>query len=405
MQLTAVGRSSCNSHTGRGTLFLLQNLVILVAWVLDVRRHADIPWLLHVYRCLQSMIATFSSNRHFGPNHVVILIPVWNDWQSAYLLLQQLREVLAAQDSQFDVLLVDDGSREPLPDVLIDCGWYKVGSVRVLRLRRNLGHQTAIAIGLSYIEQQFDCEAVLIMDGDGEDSPAEALRLVDAMRTQAEPRIIFAERTHRSEGLLFRFGYMTYRIAHRLLTGRRIRFGNFSIIPRSFLSNLVVLPELWVHYAAAVLKSRLPFESIQTRRSRRLAGVSKMNLTALTLHGIRAFSVCSDIVGARVLLFSLICLAECVALIGLVGGLRLFTDYALPGWASTICGLLVLLTLQLVGLAAQFALFVAGSASSTQVLPCRDSVIFMQSILHCNGNGFGATIIAPSRVTAEGPSA
>lgn len=338
-----------------------------------------------------------------SPNHIVILIPVWNDWQSALLLLRQLNEVMSIQTCRIDILLVDDGSRDQLPEILIDCGWYEVGSVRILRLRRNLGHQTAIAIGLSYIEQQLDCDAVLIMDGDGEDSPADALRLVNAMREQTEPRIAFAERTYRSEGLLFRAGYLTYRIVHRLLTGRRIRFGNFSIIPSQFLASLVVIPELWVHYAAAVLKSRLPFESIPTRRSRRLAGASKMNLTALTLHAIRAFSVCSDIVGARVLLFSLICLAGCAVMIGVVAGIRVTTDYALPGWSSTIGGLLVLLTLQLVGLAAQFALFVAGSASSTQVLPCRDSGIFMQSILLCNGHEFG-TVNAPARV-AEGASA
>ena len=353
------------------------------------------------------MDATFSVRRDPGStNHVVILIPVCDDWPSALMLLRQLHDVFSARSFRIDILLVDDGGRDTAPDELIECAWYDIGSVRILRLRRNLGHQTAIAVGLSYIEQQLDCDAVLIMDGDGEDSPADALRLVDALRSQSEPRIIFAERTYRSEGLLFRAGYLTYRIAHSLLTGRRIRFGNFSIVPGQFLSSLVVVPELWVHYAAAVLKSRLPFDSISTRRARRLAGHSKMNLTSLTLHAIRAFSVCSDVVGARVLLFSLICLAGCLGMIGIVGAIRLTTDWALPGWSSTIGGLLVLLTLQLVGLAAQFALFVAGSAASMRVLPSRDSAAFMQSVLLCNGNGFGAEVESvPVRSSAAGVQA
>ena len=321
--------------------------------------------------------------------HVVILIPVWNDWQSAQLLIRQLAEHCASPLLRLDILLVDDGSREGVPPELARCTWYDNGGLRILRLRRNLGHQTAIAIGLSHIEQHFECDAVLIMDGDGEDSPADALRLIEAIRQQPEPRIVFAERTYRSEGLFFRAGYVTYRMVHRILTGRRIRFGNFSIIPREFLTTLVVVPELWVHYAAAVLKSRLPYEAIPTRRARRLAGNSKMNLISLTLHAIRAFSVCSDIVGARVLLFSLICLAGCAGMIGVVATIRLVTDWALPGWSSTIGGLLVLLTLQLVGLAAQFALFVAGAASSMQILPCRDAATFIKSVTLCNGNGFG----------------
>jgi len=322
--------------------------------------------------------------------HFVVLMPVYEDWQSVILLLRRLNEVLEARGLACDVLLVDDGGREGPPSEMTGCAWYTVGALRILRLRRNLGHQTAIAIGLSYIEQHLDCDAVLVMDGDGEDSPADALRLIDAFCAQSRPEIVFAERTQRSEGILFRVGYVTYRCVHRVLTGRRIRFGNFSIIPSSFLASLVVVPELWVHYAAAVIRSRLPFSAIPTRRARRLAGESKMNLTSLTLHAIRAFSVCSDVIGARVLLFSLICLAGCIGMMGAIVAIRLGTTWALPGWSSTIGGLLVLLTFQLVGLAAQFALYVAGSASSSQVLPRRDSEVFMKSIQLCNGNGFDA---------------
>lgn len=319
----------------------------------------------------------------YPANHIVVVTPVLDDWQSVMLLLRRLNEILEARRDQIDILLVDDGGRERIPDELLQSPWYTLGTVQILRLRRNLGHQTAIAVGLCYVEQHMECDAVLIMDGDGEDSPSDALRLVDAVRLQSPPQIVFAERTYRSEGLLFRLGYATYRLAHRLLTGRRIRFGNFSIIPAEFLSALVVIPELWVHYAAAVLRSRLPYQSIPTRRSRRLAGESKMNLTSLTLHAIRAFSVCSDVVGARVLLFSLICLIGCTSLIAAAGTVHFGTNATLPTWTFPVGALMVLLTFQLVGLAAQFALYVAGSAASAQILPSRDSAAFIKAIHLC----------------------
>jgi len=317
-------------------------------------------------------------------NQIVVLTPVYDDWQSVMLLLRRLNEVLEARPHRIDILLVDDGGRDGIPDELLRCPWFTLGTVRILRLRRNLGHQTAIAVGLCYIEQNLECDAVLIMDGDGEDSPSDALRLIDAVNQQSVPQIVFAERTYRSEGTVFRAGYSAYRLAHRLLTGRRIRFGNFSIVPAEFLSALVVIPELWVHYAAAVLRSRLPYQAIPTRRSRRLAGESKMNLTSLTLHAIRAFSVCSDVVGARVLLFSLLCLVACTSLITTAGAIHFGGNRPLPGWTFTVGGLLVLLTFQLVGLAAQFALYVAGSAASAQVLPSRDSTAFMKAVHLCN---------------------
>lgn len=318
--------------------------------------------------------------------HIVILIPVFEDWASVTLLLRRLNELLETRAIGVDVLLVNDGSRAPVPAELARCPWFTCGVVRILHLHRNLGHQTAIAIGLAYLDGQVSCDGVLIMDGDGEDSPADALRLIDAFEHQAEPAIIFAERTVRSEGTVFRAGYLAYRLVHRLLTGRRIRFGNFCIIPVRALPSLVRVPELWVHFAAAVIRSRLPYQSIPTRRSRRLAGESKMNLTSLTLHAIRAFAVCSDVIATRVLLGSLACLAACCGLLGAVATIRLTTTWALPGWSSTIAGLLVLLLFQVVGVAAQFALYVASSAASAPVLPCREAWDFIQSLQACNGD-------------------
>jgi len=316
--------------------------------------------------------------------HLVILIPVFDDWMSVTLLLRRLNELFETRALGADVLLVDDGSRTAVPPELADCSWYTQGLVRVLHLHRNLGHQTAIAIGLSYLEAQVRCDAVLIMDGDGEDSPADALRLIDAFEREHDPVILFAERTYRSEGWGFRTGYSLYRLAHRLLTGRRIRFGNFSIVPQRVLPALVRVPELWVHYAAAVIRSRLAFKAVPTRRSRRLAGDSKMNLTSLTLHAIRAFAVCSDVIATRVLLASVACLAGGLGLLGALMILRLCTDWTLPGWSSTIGGLIILLLFQIVGVAAQFALSIAGSAASAPIVPRRDAWEFIHSIQPCS---------------------
>jgi 2-polyprenyl-3-methyl-5-hydroxy-6-metoxy-1,4-benzoquinol methylase len=81
-----------------------------------------------------------------------------------------------------------------------------------------------------------------------------------------------------------------------MLTGISVRVGNFSILPRSYLSTLIVLSELWNHYAAAVFRSRLKFEMIPIPRGRRIAGASRMNFVSLVTHGLSAASVFSDIV-------------------------------------------------------------------------------------------------------------
>ena len=74
------------------------------------------------------------------------------------------------------------------------------------------------------------------------------------------------------KAVMFRVFYALYRWAHVLLTGIPVRVGNFSVIPSSQLRRLVVVSELWNHYAAAVFKARVPRTSVPTVRAPRLDG-------------------------------------------------------------------------------------------------------------------------------------
>jgi hypothetical protein len=85
--------------------------------------------------------------------------------------------------------------------------------------------------------------------------------------------------------------YWFYKIAHRILTGVNIRVGNFSILPSSYLTTLVVMSELWNHYATSVFRSGLPVTTIPIPRGYRDAGRSRMNFVSLVVHGLSAISV------------------------------------------------------------------------------------------------------------------
>ena len=81
---------------------------------------------------------------------LLVLMPVYNDWESLQKLLARLEEVAGGLGRPVDVLVVDDGSTDP-PPARIEAQLRAIRSVRVLELRRNLGHQRAIAIGLAYV--------------------------------------------------------------------------------------------------------------------------------------------------------------------------------------------------------------------------------------------------------------
>jgi glycosyltransferase involved in cell wall biosynthesis len=167
--------------------------------------------------------------------HVVVLMPVRDDWVSAAELVRSLDQTVSAGQAnvRLDVLLVDDGSVESCLAARFEAPFAAVRTVQVLRLRRNLGHQRAIAVGLVHIEEAMPSEAVLVMDADGEDTPVGALQLIRSFSAFEGKMLVFAERARRAESLTFRAFYQAYKIVHRALTGISVRVGNFSILPRS----------------------------------------------------------------------------------------------------------------------------------------------------------------------------
>jgi polyisoprenyl-phosphate glycosyltransferase len=307
----------------------------------------------------------------------LVLIPCFNDWEPVARVLQELDVAVSRCDAAVRVLVVDDASTQPLTAALPELRF--IEDVSVLPLRRNLGHQRAIALGLAYVEQHVPCDAVLVMDGDGEDSPADAPRLIEAVQGGSE--VVFAERTRRAEGLLFRSLYLLYRTMHWLLTGRGVRIGNFSIVPRAALHRLVAVSELWNHYAGAVIRSRIPYRTLPTYRRKRIAGKSHMSFVSLVTHGLSAMSVQLDVIGVRLLMANALCWLGMALSLLTVLAIKLFTHVAIPGWASTISMLLAVLMTQSASLALGFVFMTLQSRTSHGFLPLRDYVYYVNEVV------------------------
>jgi glycosyltransferase involved in cell wall biosynthesis len=320
--------------------------------------------------------------------HIVVLTPVLDDWDPARDLLQQLDAAFAPGVDTISVLVIDDGSTEkPQPD--FGAGPYKrLQDVSILKLKKNLGHQRALAVGFCHIAEKVPCDAILVMDSDGQDSPGDAARLVEKLHELSAGDnplpIVFAERSRRSESLVFRVSYIGYRVLHYVLTGRGIRFGNFSIIPRARLTGLTVEPNLWNHYAASVIISRVPFTSIPTHRANRLAGESRLGFVKQVIHGLSALSCYNEIIGTRVLLMSFVLLALSLAAIMLILGLNLLTDISLPDWSLLLAGILLIFFFQVITLASNFTMQIISARSVQPFLPARDYAWYIDRVELCS---------------------
>ena len=165
---------------------------------------------------------------------IIILIPIFEDFKSVKVLYNYLHDQFIGYDLSF--LIVDDGSYKEL-SIKKDLNVKK--DVEFITLNQNLGHQRSIAIGLCYLLENKQCDFVLLMDGDGEDNPKDAHKLVEYSKQTEYPQIVFARRDVRSEPITFKIGYLLYRLLFNLTTGQSIKFGNFSCIPFSLIERIV----------------------------------------------------------------------------------------------------------------------------------------------------------------------
>lgn len=308
------------------------------------------------------------------------MVPVLDDWRSFSVLVERIARCAAGDVEWLEIVAVDDGSAEsfdPATISLPDAG--HVDAIRIVHLALNLGHQRAIAVGLVTLAARKDLDGVIVMDSDGEDRPEEIPLLLEASR--ASPgQVILAHRSKRSESAMFKAGYGLYKFLFRMLTGRGISFGNFSLLPMAAVRRLVHMPELWNNLPAAITRSRLGFTPVHTIRGTRVAGHSKMNFSSLLIHGLSAMSVYTDFIFVRVLLAATMISALSLLAIGTVLAVRLGTTLAIPGWATTVFGDLVIILFQAMLMIVATSLMVLAGRSARPIVPIADAGVYIQSV-------------------------
>ena len=268
-----------------------------------------------------------------------IVTPVYEDLAAASELFQKLNTHLGRD---LFIVAVDDGSvRQPLPSGAISAAG--LPGV-VLRLKRNVGHQRAIAVGLAYVAEHLPDMPCVVMDSDGEDLPSTIPPLL-ALLDDATIDVVVAQRQNRAESLWFRAFYAIYKLLFQLLTGRHISFGNFMALTPAAVRRLSIMQELGTHVAGTVLTSKLRLAVCPLDRGPRYAGQTKMNFTSLVLHGCRALMIFAEDVLLRI---CFVCFAVATASVAaIIVTIVLKTiGLATPGWFSVALGILLLVLLQ-----------------------------------------------------------
>ena len=232
----------------------------------------------------------------------IILMPLYNDWKSVSKLLEQIDIYTNNWEVEVSILIVNDASTEERLNLKFN--FKKIKQVKILNMKENIVHQRCIATGLKYICENEDFDRVIVMDADGEDRPEE---LNDFFNKAIEKpsMTITGNRFKRSEGRIFRFLYEIHKILTLIFTGKLIKFGNFSCIPKSHVKELVTKSYLWNSYSSSIIKTIKDRTFIKSIRGIRYVQPSKMNFLALIFHSLSIISVFrNEVIMRSIILFA-----------------------------------------------------------------------------------------------------
>jgi dolichol-phosphate mannosyltransferase len=216
------------------------------------------------------------------------VVPLFNEQENVASLWETLVSTLESTNLTYEVLLVDDGSRDATPD-LLDALHHQHEQAVIVRLSRNFGHQAAVCAGLEHARGR----AVVVMDGDLQDPPELIPELLRLWREGHD--VVYAVRRRRSEGLFMRLAYRTFYRLLGLISELEIPLdsGDFCLMDRRVVDALNRLPEKGRFVRG--LRGFLGFRQVglEYDRPARAAGRPKYTfrkLSGLAVDGLVSFS-------------------------------------------------------------------------------------------------------------------
>ena len=218
----------------------------------------------------------------------LIIIPVYNDWESLKKLLNQIDETIKEYDFlEFQCIIVNDASNLKEPKIIKP---KNIKFIKIMNMKENRGHARCNAFGIRYAFQNEEFDYLILMDGDGEDRPIEIKSFIDKIQNEPDKSVV-AKRVKRSEGLIFQNLYTLHKLITLIFTGKKINFGNYSCLTKMDVEKIFSKASLWSSYSGTIKKYIKNYNEINSSRGLRYFGPSKMSLINLIVHSFSIIAV------------------------------------------------------------------------------------------------------------------
>ena len=219
---------------------------------------------------------------------IKVLIQLYNDWQSVNQLIKKIDDIIADIQHQFSIIIINDCSTEEKQRTFDQLE--NINSLKVINMKINNGHARCIATGLKYIYEKEEFDYIIPMDSDGEDRPEEIKAFVDNLSYNPDVPIV-GERVKRSEGIIFKTSYSIHKLITLIFTGKSIKFGNFTLLPKKTVQKLINEKATWSSFSGSLSKIENNLAIIPSERGIRYFGPSKMNFISLIKHSLSIIAV------------------------------------------------------------------------------------------------------------------
>ena len=219
---------------------------------------------------------------------IKILIPLYNDWQSTFKLVDEINNLSINSEFQISIIIVNDASNHDRPEE--NKSLENINSFKIINMKKNQGHARCIAAGLKYIFEKEDFDYVIPMDGDGEDRPEEIKEFINKIK-DSNGKPIVGLRVKRSEGPIFKICYQIHKLITYTFTGKSIKFGNFTCLPKATVEKLINEKATWNSFSGSLTKIENDLLSTPSIRGPRYFGPSKMSFYNLIKHSLSIISV------------------------------------------------------------------------------------------------------------------
>ncbi len=269
---------------------------------------------------------------------ISVVVPIYNDQEVIAELHRRLRPVLEAITDRYELILVDDGSRDHSWEEMLQVR--KANEhVRAVRLSRNFGQQSAIAAGLSLTSN----DLIVLMDSDLQDRPEDIPTLIDALLADPQAMMAIAQWEERKDSRAkLAVSRLFQRVSNTITEIHTVpRLGIFRVMKKSVVEELRNFPEKTATTVSLLYYIGSRYVAVPLKRDARFAGKSGYNLSKmLALTFARIFSFSMFPIRMVTYMGAFLCIGSMVAALALV--IYKLVGNVVAGWTSMMVLMLFL---------------------------------------------------------------